>query len=92
MQRVKGELYRVGGSSPLQGHGPPNEACLSSSLHCSHQQRCPPALPCTAELQSALEDGKLALKAREERIQELEAAAAAAGESASEAQVRFGLL
>lgn len=40
-----------------------------------------------AELQTALEDGKLALKAREARIEELEAAAAAASESASEVQV-----
>lgn len=40
-----------------------------------------------AELQTALEDGKLALKAREDRIQELEAAAAAAGDSANEALV-----
>lgn len=68
-------------------HGLPWAAAHCISLLCSHWQCCPPAHPCTAELQAALEDGKLALKAREARIQELEAAAAAADESASEAQV-----
>lgn len=89
LQRVKGENPVVVGLPSLGRVVWPGLRLPAPFIlpHHSRLSVCFLRWPAATELQAAVEDGKLALKAREARIEELEAAAAAASESATDAQV-----